>query len=56
MRVLFWLIIYVCFLGVVSIKVTYRDGLVVHLVGWPDAIMNWIKSMGGVRRCDGKSL
>ncbi len=42
-RLLFWLLIYIIFLGIVSFDVKYKDGLIIKLKGWPEFIMKWEK-------------
>jgi hypothetical protein len=38
LRTLFWICVYVLSIGSLSIKVRYRDGLEIKLVGWPERI------------------
>jgi hypothetical protein len=33
-RTIFWLIIYFIFLGALSFRVKYKDGLKITLIGW----------------------
>lgn len=38
LRILFWLILYLLLLGLVSFYVSYKDGLTVDLKGWPELL------------------
>ena len=42
-RFLLWMIFTVCTLNIISFDITYKDGLHVKSVGWPEKLSSWWK-------------
>ena len=43
MRFLFWTLLSILTLGMMSFDVTYSDGLRIKSKGWPEAVSEWRK-------------